>query len=515
MIWNRRTFLGQAATLAGVSLLPIWGETVLAARSLKDFPFKLGIASGDPTPDSVVLWTRLAPRPLDPDGGMPSAAVETGWEIAEDSGFRKVVQKGIAVARPQAGHSVHVEVSGLRPDREYWYRFTAGGDVSAIGRTRTIPLSGTDVQSLRYAFAACQRYEDGFYAAYRHMVEDDPALILFMGDYIYEQKARNGTVRRHPEAEAHDLDTYRLRYATYKLDPQLQAAHAIAPWMVIWDDHEVKNNYRNDRFPGNNDPAAFLRRRADAYQAYYEHMPLRRTAIPVGPAMQLYRTLDWGRLAQFQFIDGRQYRDLTPCVAQSPNGNLVPDCAERRDPSRSMLGAAQEAWLLDTLAKSPARWNVLAQQYVMAEMKRRDPAAKEVLYSTDGWDGYPASRDRLLARWRDARVSNPMALGGDMHSFAASDLRLNPSSPVVAPAFVGGAISSPGKDYGELLELMNQNPDFRFGDSRVHGYGLVDVTAAESRVTYKALADVSDPKSAVSALARFVVSDGVPGFHTA
>jgi alkaline phosphatase D len=320
-------------------------------------------------------------------------------------------------------------------------------------------------------------------------------------------------VRLHPNPEPRDVGGYRVRYAAYKADPMLQAAHAAAPWMVIWDDHEVENDYRGDRDQDDGDPVAFLRRRAAAYQAYYEHMPLRRRSLPVGPAMQLYRSLDWGRLAQLQFVDDRQYRGLRPCVAAgSGRGKLVPDCDERRDPARSLLGRRQEAWLLDTLASSKAQWNLLAQQALFGPLELRDPNSPDrPAFSSDGWDGAPATRARILQRWREAKVSNPVVLGGDIHAFVAGELREQPEGPVVASEFVGGSISSLGADARTAGLFRGLNPRIGFFEGQRRGYGLVEVTPAGAQVAFRALADARDPVSPVSDLATFTVENGRPG----
>jgi alkaline phosphatase D len=506
---NRRSLLAQAAWTAGAALLPSAWSAAAAPLRLNENPFQLGVASGDPWPDSVVLWTRLAPRPLEPAGGMAPGAVTVRWEVAEDDAFRRVVRRGAARAAPEAGHSVHVEADGLRPGRTYWYRFMAGGQVSETGRTRTIPAPGEDVRRLRIAYGSCQKYEAGYYGAYAHMVRDEPDLILFLGDYIYEQPATKNGVRRHPDAEAADLATYRLRYAQYKSDPDLRAAHAAAPWMTIWDDHEVVNDYAGDQMRAALDPATFLKRRAAAYQAYYEHMPLRRRAVPVGPDMQLYRSLDIGRLAQIQLLDTRQHRPHRTCDAVS-QGKRIPDCDERRDPARSILGQAQERWLMETLGGSRARWNLLGQQYLMGEFKLEDGR-----FSNDGWDGYAAGRDRLLRAWRDRKVANPIVLGGDMHVFVAGDLALETGAKPIATEFLAGSISSLGALNSELVGPKTRNPHLKFMDGETRGYGLLDIAADRCEVRFRGLESALVPHSPIRDLARFVVEDGEAGVKAA
>ena len=340
----------------GLALLGLGAARRAPGRSLfQPSAFPLGVASGDPTPDGVVLWTRLALDPLN-GGGMPPDDVEVVWEVARDEGMTDVARRGTSVASGALGHSVHVEVDGLEPGRWYWYRFRAGTDESAVGRTRTLPAAGARPDRLRFAFASCQHYEHGYYTAYRHMAEDDLDLVFHLGDYIYEGAASDGRVRRHTGGENELLDEYRNRYALYRGDPDLQAAHAAFPWVVTWDDHEVDNNYANAVSEEEGLPAElFLRRRAAAYQAYYEHMPLRRSSLPAGPDLQLYRAFDWGDLASVHVLDTRQYRTDQPC------GDGRGACDGMFDPAATPLGEAQERWLLDGLDGSAARWNVVPQ----------------------------------------------------------------------------------------------------------------------------------------------------------
>jgi alkaline phosphatase D len=512
---NRRHLIG--AGLAAPALLSIGSRA--DATGAAD-PFTLGVASGEPVSDGMVLWTRLAPRPLEGDGGMPPIAVPVRWEIAEDERFAQIVRHGQVIADPDWGHSVHVEVGGLRPDRRYWYRFISGGVVSPVGRTRTAPLPGAPVNGLRIVFSSCQKYEAGYYAAWRHAVADDPDLIFFLGDYIYEAAPADGGVRRHLNPEPFDVPGYRVRYATYKLDPLLQGAHAAAPWVVTWDDHEVANDYADDLDEHNGDRTAFLRRRAAAYKVYWEHMPLRRSARPVGPSARLYRTLDWGRLAQFQIVDDRQWRSGHPCqppelLAQHRDyKTLVTDCAERRDPARTILGAEQEAWLGDALGATQAHWNLLTQQTLMTSYARIDPAHPDLgpqYWSVDSWGGYPAARERILRRWRDAKTPNPLVLSGDIHAFAATDMA-DPDAPerLLASEFVGGSITSLFHD-AVFRQSTMLNPGFRFAENEVRGYGLAELTPTHGTVDFRGLRDARDPDSAISSIARFTVEAGKAG----
>lgn len=512
---SRRLVIGGGAAAAALLSIGARGSTLLPPGL-----FSLGVASGDPEPTSVILWTRLAPQPLAEDGGLPPIVIPVRWEVAEDERFARIVRSGKASAKPRWGHSVHVDVQGLRPDRSYYYRFIAGGEASMVGRTRTAPAAGAAVDRLRLCFASCQKYEAGFYSAWRHVVAEDPDLILFLGDYIYEgAPGSKNAVRLHRNREPIDLGGYRVRYATYKLDPLLQAAHQTAPWALTWDDHEVANDYADARGEDNEDPAAFLRRRAAAYQAYYEHQPLR-VQPPRGPDMKLYRTLDWGTLAQFQIIDDRQYRGPRACqppelaAAHKPYLSKVPlQCDDLFDASRTMLGKAQERWLDERLADSRAQWNILAQQTLMHQSAEPNETG-EMRYSADNWSGYPAARDRIFRRWVEAGTSNPIALGGDIHAFAAADIR-DPDKPDAMPIgseFVGGSITSlrPGSQFKRLAA---QN-GLAFAEDQVRGYGKLDIDAKGGTVTFRGLADARREDSAIADIARFSVEAGKAGLHT-
>ncbi|MGQ0700374.1 MAG: alkaline phosphatase D family protein [Panacagrimonas sp.] len=518
---SRRRLLqaGGSALLLPACSLHIGGLQLGGVRppTFQTNPFTLGVASGAPLADGFVIWTRLAPEPLADDtgaGGMPPQPVEVEWIVANDESLAQIVGTGVTIAEPEWAHSVHVDVAGLKPDRPYWYAFRVGSWQSSIGRARTTPVPGSPLARLRFAFASCQHYEAGHYAAYRHMVADNPDLIVHLGDYIYE--GSSGTpVRRHEHAEEpRDLAAYRRRHACYKLDPDLQAAHAHAPWLLTWDDHEVDNDYAGLRgAEAGVDPAAFAARRAAAYQAYWEHMPLRLRTRPVGGSLALHSARDFGDLLRLQMLDTRQYRSDQACATPDQRGGQqAPDCAERRDPGRSMLGPTQEQWLLHNLDRSPARWNVIGQPMLMAPLDQK-PGAGETWW-TDGWDGYPAARDRILGFIDKRRPSNPVVIGGDIHSFWATDL-LAPgdrSGVPVATEFVGSSISSPaGFTQEQLSALLPENPHVKLAEARHRGYVLCDVDRAQWRTNFRFLTDVRDPASAVETLASFVVESGRAG----
>jgi alkaline phosphatase D len=504
---DRRSLLQLAAASAGTLWLArsAWSQPRLSAN-----PFALGVASGSPTHDSVVLWTRLlADGWFDSLGAQP---VTVRWEIAHDEQFRRIAQSGQAQAVAGLGHSVHVEVAGLEPDRWYFYRFMTSDWVSTTGRTRTFPAPEAMVQKLRLAYASCQRWEHGYYGAYRHMREENLDAVLFLGDYIYEASWGRNLVRRHNGGRATTLDEYRERHAQYKSDLDLQAAHAAHPWILTWDDHEVTDDYTADIGPQDPESARFLAQRAAAYQAYWEHMPLSNAQRPDGPSLRLYDSYRFGDLAELFALDDRQYRSYHACRATLTRGKPLENCDERLDPGRTMLGAEQEAWFASGVARASARWNLLAQQTLMAELDR-GPGERHI-YWADGWDGYPAARRRLLESVAASPVKDTLVLGGDVHSFWATDLKTDfarAEAPVVATEFVGGSITSQGPPNDRLQRFMTKNPQIRSAFSEVNGYGLVSLDAKKATVAFRTLADVRDAKSAIATAGRFAVEIGRPG----
>lgn len=507
--------LTRRQAVAGLAAAPALLAFARTGALGPDRLFTFGVASGEPTPDGMVLWTRLGPRPLQGDGGMPRRDVPVRWEVFADERALRPIRAGTARAEAAWGHSVHVELGGLAPGRPYWFRFLCDGEASPLGRTRTAPAPGAAVDRLRFCFGSCQKYENGHYGAWANAVADDPDLIFFLGDYIYEGEPSVGTIRTHINPEPFDVAGYRVRYATYRLDPLLQGAHAAAPWIVTWDDHEVANDYAGPVSQQNDDPAVFARRRAAAYQVYYEFMPLRRLSRPRGAAMRLYRALDWGALAQFQVLDDRQYRSGRAChtdaiAARTAGPSVVPYCAELDDPGRTLLGWDQERWLADTLGRSRARWNVLAQQTQLTPYPRRlpdRPDLPERFHTVDTWDGYAATRRRILDRWVEARVSNPLAIGGDIHAFVASDVRRGDRT--VALAFVGGSITTfAGDKY--LQPNTGENDAYRFARNDVRGYGRVDLTPMAADIAFRAIRDPDDPQTPAYDLARFRIESGRP-----
>jgi alkaline phosphatase D len=503
---KRRSFVAGMSALACSPWLPsrAGAQAPLAAN-----PFGLGVASGHPLSDSVVLWTRLMASQNADRLGPP---IEVDWAVAEDEAMNRVVQRGQATAEARWGHSVHVDVGGLSPGRPYWYRFTAAGKQSPIGRTRTAPAATDQPGELRFTVASCQQYEHGFFAAWRHMAAEDLNAVLFVGDYIYETSWGRDLVRRHEAGRTVTLDDYRNRYALYKSDRDLQAAHAAHPWIVTWDDHEVVNDYADDRSPTDPEPQPFLAIRAAAYQAFWEHMPLPNALQPKGPALRLYNRYRFGDLVELTTIDDRQYRSHNACGAEKIRNRMLVDCAERLDPGRTMLGAEQEAWFASGMARASARWNVLAQQTLMAELDRG--AGEKRAYWADGWDGYPIARQRLLDAVAASPTKDTLVLGGDVHSFWATDLKrdfADPKGPVVATEFVGGSITSQGPPGDRLQAFAAKNPHVRAAVSEVNGYGLVTLDRQKALVAFRTIGDVRDLKTGLSTIQQFAVEAGKPG----
>jgi alkaline phosphatase D len=504
---KRRSFV---AGLGSALWLP---SLARAAAPLPANPFGLGVASGRPQPESVVLWTRLvAADSADRlDGTIP-----VGWSIAEDEQMQKVVGSGDATAEPRWGHSVHVDVEGLKPNRLYWYRFTVQGKTSPTGRTRTAPAATERLAVARFSFASCQMYEQGFYAAQRAIANEELNAVLFLGDYIYETSWGRDHVRHHESGRPTTLEAYRNRYALYKSDADLQAAHAAHPWIVTWDDHEVVNDYANDTSPTDLDPKPFLSIRAAAYQAFWEHMPLSNKVKPAGPSFKLYDRYRFGDLAEITAIDDRQYRSPNACFPASYKNRYLVDCADRLDPARSMLGAEQEAWFADGMKRASTRWNLVAQQTLMAEADTGTGGVHR--YWADGWDGYPAARQKLLDAVAASPTRDTLVLGGDVHSFWATDLvrdYADEKSPIVATEFVGGSITSQTPSDKAAQQMVRLNPHLRYGRGDVNGYGVVALDAKKATVSFRTVKSVKEQNSPVATRESFVVEAGQPGVKPA
>jgi alkaline phosphatase D len=491
------------AFLSGAA--PHWVKASEVLR-FSSTPFVLGVASGSPTTNGIILWTRLLHESLS------SLSVPVRWEIASDERMQRVVRHGSEFATPEWAHSVHIEVAGLQPGREYWYRFIAGGQVSAIGRTRTAPALGAKSERLRIAVASCQKYENGFYNAYRQMLDEDLDLVVHVGDYIYEyESAGRGTVRGDGSGEAFTLDDYRARYALYKSDTDLQTIHAAYPWLMTWDDHEVANDYAGDT-TYDQSGEEFLVRRAAAYRAYYEHMPLPRSAIPVGPNMRLHALHNYCDLVQIHMLDSRQYRSPLACLGADDTGGPGASCAALFDAARTKLGKQQEAWLYAALGQSKARWNLLAQGTPMAHVDL-DPGPG-VAYRRDSWDGYPAARQRLLDAVVATQVSNPVVIDGDIHAFQVANLNKQANeieSRIVASEFTTTSITSSGVGQRALDERRKTNPNVLLSDATLHGYLLMEFKRDHTQTDLVTVDTIRQREAMRGVMARYIVENGKAG----
>lgn len=509
---NRRIFLlGTAAAASGAAILtaPRWAS---AAEPIINYPFTLGVASGDPLPDSVVLWTRLAPSPLNGDGlgGMPSSNFDVTWEVSSDQGFTNIVASGVFIAVPAEAHSVHVIAGGLQPGAWYFYRFRVQNHASPVGRTRTAPALTTQPLSMLFAMASCQHWEEGWYHAYQFLTNDNPDLVLFLGDYIYEwTSSQSSKVRSYTVTDEVDtLAQYRQRYAQHRTDRYLRLAHQAAPWVVVFDDHEVKNNWAgNDTLssPESQSPPIPDTRKFAAFKAWWENMPTRVPA-PTSASIAMYRRFQWGTLVRFHMLDTRQFRD---------DQAFAGECAVMRSTSRTITGVAQEQWLLNGLSTQPAIWDFLGQQVFFAQ---RDPdgdpsTCGEVF--PDPWDGYAASRQRITKGWMDRGVRNPVVLTGDVHRHWANNLHLNyyTGGSIVGTEFVTSSISSYGGASG--TPDTSKMPHLRFIANQ-RGYVRCRVTPSQLTGEWIGVSSVLNPDPyavTASVLRRYTVLDGLPGLR--
>lgn len=510
---SRRALLKTGGSFAaGVALAGLASDRAFAQATFPSDPFKCGVASGDPTPKGFVLWTRLVPDPLAVGGGLPAEPYEVRYELARDPDFRHIHRQGTTAAVPDEAHSVRVEIDGLPPEREYWYRFKAGDEISPVGRTRTGPPGNSMVRAVTFAFVSCQHYANGFFTPYAD-VANDPAIetVIFLGDYIYEGPLRE--IRAHaPAREIRTLDEYRIRHGQYKTDEFLQAAHAAHPWLITWDDHEFKNNYADEDLDPDVPVEQVRARRAAAYRAFWEHMPLSRDHKPEGPDLQLYRRFHWGKLITFNVLDGRQYRSdqALNCAQRDPSGY----CPVTLDPQRTMLGAEQRDWLLEELSSTKTRWNVLAQQTMFSPINRAAPGVAPRFDTFDSWDGYVAERQGIIDWIVERGTENPVVLTGDTHQHWVrnvprdySDL----SSPTVAAELMGTSVSTNGDPSAPASEWGDpSNPHILFKNNQ-RGYVRCAVTpdrwTAESRV----VTTVRQPAATTSTVATAVIENGVPG----
>lgn len=509
---DRRGFLSDVARLAALAaIIPNDWRVTLRPR-WSAYPFALGVASGDPTSQAVVIWTRLAPMPLEPDGGM-TTRTGVAWEVADDDQFARVVRSGRATAAPELGYSVHIDVTGLEPDRWYFYRFTSMDAVSPVGRLRTAP-AGDAGSRLRFAVVSCQHYEQGLYTAYQHLAGEELDLVTHLGDYIYEYGPTAERVRVHDTAECLTLAQYRHRYALYKSDPLLQDAHTRCPWIVTWDDHEVDNNY-GSQFGENamESEEQMHARRAAAYQAWWEHQPVRVPRAQSWADLNIVRGADWGRLARFHVLDSRQYRSDQAC---GDGVNTVP-CPGWDDRSRSMLGEAQERWLRDSLSRSPASWQVLCNQTMLSNLDTR--AGAEIGYAMDNWAGYPAARAEFIRTITRHARHRSVVLTGDNHANWVNEIRTPESrgdGAFATAEFLGTSISSggDGADRSSYVTdaVLAENPHVRWQNGR-RGYMVCEATPSQWRTEFRTVPFVSRPDAPVETASRWRLTHGQAGIE--
>jgi alkaline phosphatase D len=514
---SRRTLLKTGGSFAAtVALAGLASARAFGQASFGSNPFTLGVASGDPTPQGFVLWTRLAPNPLVVGGGLPAEPFEVGYEVARDEDFRHIDRHGTAVALPDEAHSVRIELDELPPEREYWYRFKAGNDISPVGHTRTGPPGNSMVHAVTFAFVSCQHFANGYFTPYADVASaTDIEAVIHLGDYIYEGGAND--VRAHaPAKEIRTLDEYRIRHAQYKTDVHLQAAHAAHPWLVTWDDHEFKNNYAGLDLDPDVPIETVRARRAAAYRAYWEHMPLARARKPEGPDLQLYRRFHWGKLATFNVLDGRQYRSDQALVCPPDQRDLSGYCADDLNPARTMLGAEQRDWLLEDLATTKARWNILAQQTGFTPFNRQTTlTTRNFSGNGDSWDGYVAERQRILDWMVEQRTSNPVVLTGDTHQNwvrdVPPDFRSFDGEPV-ATELMCTSISTNGDQRPFSTRFADDpfNPHVLFRDNH-RGYVRCTLTPDQWLSEFRTVEKVEQPTSPASTLASFVIENGRAG----
>lgn len=509
---KRRQLLG-ALTAASLGRLAVASN---ASPRLEAYPFQLGVASGSPTDRSVVLWTRALPlNPL--NNPWADQTLTLRWELALDPGFSQILREGSVQALPLLAHSVHVEPDGLPADTVFHYRFMLGDAVSPVGRTRTLPAPDQPKDRLRLALASCQRLGNGLFGAYTRLLEEDVDLIAFVGDYIYESGAYPTAALPQGLAPASDLAGYRLHYETHKREPTLQAAHAAFPWLMTWDDHEVMNDYAGGPLRGLDSRDA--RRRAAAYQAYYEHMPLPLASLQrgllgltqAGEELRLYGHRSWGRLASLHLLDCRQYR--SPHACRGVASLIDPaDCTALRHPEHTLLGAEQGRWLQESLGQQKRTWNLILQTTMVAP--RRIPFGSGHRIWADGWDGYPLDRERLLDALREQGVGGAVFLGGDLHENWANELRTPVGQPV-ATEFVGAGISMKSFFPRMTPDILAANPGSRYANGTDCGYALIELTPEQLRCDFRVVDSLATNEPGIRTAASFVVSPQSPRLSAA
>lgn len=538
---DRRAFLrGGVAAAAGAVVAKADPRLEMATAAGKTRPrpvrgarFKQGVASGDPAPRAITLWTKLA------EVERPGTLT---LEVARDAGFRRVVERRRVSARRRYDFAVKQRVRGLKPNERYYYRFEAGGRSSPVGTFKTLPPPGSRTP-IKIAVFSCQAWEAGFYTPHAGLAaEPDLDLVVCLGDYVYERRfydedpVRDDTLGRNGDGEVQTLREYRQKYALYHTDRNLRAVRQSHPMLAIWDDHEVEDNYAG-KLAGDAtlDPrVAFLKRRRNGYRAFFEHMPFAAAGRRKRDRFRTYRSVRLGRNVELLLLDQRQYRSDQPCGDALPP---VPPCseAELNDPARTFLGRRQKGWLKRRLAASDATWKLIANQ-AMA-MSIDVPATNPV--NMDQWDGYAYERREILSHVRDRGIANVSFLTGDIHTFFAGDVspegRQNALAQpaAVATEFVAGSVTSLGIPETvaamtgtplppELLAVLadggaiqSNNPHIRYANTERRGYAVVVARRDRLDVRYRAVGTTRERRSDTFTLDRFAVESGTPAVQLA
>lgn len=497
------------SSLGGAGLIAASPFQTLGQVVSASYPFALGVASGSPTPSAVVLWTRLAPRPFEPMGGMTPQAVPVRWVISDRKDLSTVIGGGTVITGPEKAHSVHVDARGLQPGKRYWYRFFVGDVASPVGATKTLPSLTERLSELRFATANCQNYGQGFFSAYDGMVEDDPDFVLHLGDYIYETSF-GATVRKlESETPIATLEDYRRRHALYKLDPSLARAHANLPFFVTVDNHDaVVDGLESTRDL-----------RAAAYRAWAEHMPVR-DFLPNADAARarIAQSAVMGDLVRLEIPDARQFRDAQDvCQATSvPEigfGHYRAPCAEMQRDDRTMLGRAQEQAVQDALLHQPRTWNVLASTVPFAPYQIASGGLSRVY--TSAWGAFPSAYARMAGALRQGKVRNLVVLSGDIHSSWAWDVRerADDAASAYGTEIVSTSICSecPPPFADPLNASVGHNPHVRYHDTTRRGYVLHTVTPVIWTAQIRLVADTLVAKSPTSNGPKLVIKAGTPG----
>jgi alkaline phosphatase D len=514
---DRRRFIRQAGTTAaGLIVASRMFPQAFAGPGGK--VFRHGIASGDPLPEGVVLWTRVTPTKDAVPGSGIGPPVEVEWQVAGDGGFHRILREGTTRAIATHDHTVKVDVQGLDPASTYHYRFRALNEISPPGTTKTAGDRGSDAP-VRFGLVSCSNFEGGYFAAYGHLADrDDLDFVVHMGDYIYEYGPGGygpgeeiGRVHE-PDHEIVSLADYRIRHAQYKTDPDLQALHAAFPVISAWDDHEVTNDtWREGAENHQEDEGNFGTRQDRAYRAYFEWMPIRLPARQKAPT-RIYRSFRFGRMADLHMLDTRQYRDEQ--VSNQAD-------SARNDPERTITGEAQMRWLKKGLSSEQARWHLVGNQLMITPWR----VAPTIPFNIDAWDGYTADRSELLQHVADKEIANVVFLTGDIHTSWANEVPIEentyPATEPVAVELVGPSITSDNLDeitgspprttsIPAEAGIMAENPWVKDVELDSHGYTVAEANKDRLQMDWYFISDRTDPKATQEHSHSWQIQSGSP-----